>query len=201
MSSKVEIEGVVSTMPAIQSEESARNGLAFKVSSTAAVASVVAIPTTAHGLCIYNNEPDGGKSVVIDFVSSMNIVAAATLGQAQLICLLGQVREAVAVNSALLFQKRNGLGSGATVFPTLMSVLSTTALPAGTGLAASWFACGNQGIQSVASLPGFGNYWDADGRIIVPPGRYFAVNTMSNSATNTFTYTIAGTLKQLTLGS
>src|SRR6267143_3897886 len=46
--------------------EIVRLGRAFEVHTPAAVAGVVAIPTTGVLLQIYNNEPDAGRSYIID---------------------------------------------------------------------------------------------------------------------------------------
>jgi hypothetical protein len=68
-------------------------GRAFYTNTTTAVASVVALPTTAVTLALYNNAPDGGRSLVIDWVGAINIVAGAATGQSEIIGNLGQVRE------------------------------------------------------------------------------------------------------------
>src|SRR6476646_6097145 len=58
-----------------------RIGRAFYVNTTAAVAAVVAVPTTAVLMAIYNNEPDGGRSFVIDWVAAQNVVSTAVASQ------------------------------------------------------------------------------------------------------------------------
>ena len=182
-------------------QEVTRAGQSFWVGTTSAIAAVVAIPTTAHMFTIYNAEPDGGKSIVIDWVAAQNVVTTAVACQAQMIACLGQVREAIATNSAMIFNKTNGTGAGANAFPTVRSVLSGTALPAGTGLAASWCPVGNSvGKPGVTTTPGYGLFVPLDGRFIVPPGRYFAVHVLANVVGETFVAQIAGTLKQLSLG-
>src|SRR3954466_4146880 len=73
--------------------EIVRMGRAFGVTNTTAVAAVVAVPTTAVHLALYNNAPDGGRSLVIDWVSAQNVVSTAVATQAQLLVNIGQVRE------------------------------------------------------------------------------------------------------------
>src|SRR6188474_1322349 len=53
-------------------QEITRQGRAFFVNTTTAIGAVVAVPSTAHMLAIYNNEDDGGESLVIDWVAAQN---------------------------------------------------------------------------------------------------------------------------------
>jgi hypothetical protein len=92
--------------------EIVRLGRAFKVGTATAVAAVVAIPTTAAMLQLYNNEPDGGRSYVIDWIGASGVVKTAAAGQAQMLACVGQVREAIPTDAALPIVKLNGLGGG-----------------------------------------------------------------------------------------
>lgn len=175
-----------------------RLGRSYVINDTAAVAAVVAIPTTAIGFCIYNGEPDGGRSYVIDWVAAQNVVSTAVVCQAQIIANLGQVREAVPANSAMVPKKLNGSGPG---YDTKVLSVLTTALPATTGLAANWFPIGMSSQKpGAATTPGYGCYANVDGRIIVPPGRYFAVHVLANVTGETFVHWIAWHERQMTLG-
>lgn len=180
--------------------EITRVGRAFQVTTTTAVAAAAAIPSTAGGLSLYNNEPDGGRSYIIDFISANGVATAAAAGHAQLLALIGQVRETAPTNSALIPKKLNGLGGG-TNDTKARTILTGTALPAATGIAADWFPVG-MGIEraAAASLPGAGLYWAAEGRIIVPPGRYFSMQVLADTAASTFQLCIAWHEKQLILG-
>lgn len=181
-----------------QYTEITRIGRAFVINDTTAVAAVVAIPTTAIGFCIYNGEPDGGRSYVIDWVAAQNVVSTAVVAQAQIIANLGQFREAVPANSAMVPKKLNGVGPG---YDTKAISVLTTALPATTGLAANWFPLGMSAQKpGAATTPGYGCYANVDGRIIVPPGRYFAVHVLANVVGETFVHWIAWHERQLTLG-
>src|SRR5438128_10827712 len=79
-------------MGAAPYREVVRLGRAFYTGTTTAVASVVALPTTAVTLALYNNDVDGGRSGVIDWVGAINIVAGAATGQPEIIANLGQAR-------------------------------------------------------------------------------------------------------------
>jgi hypothetical protein len=161
------------------------SGRAFYTNTTTAVAAVVAVPTTAVMFALYNNEPDGGRSYVIDWVSAQNVVSTAVASQAQLLVNLGQVREAAPTDGAR-HQEGQRLGGGSND-TRARTILTATALPATTGLATNWFPVGGNGVKpGVAATPGYGCGRTVDGRFIVPPGRYFAVHVVANVVGETF---------------
>jgi hypothetical protein len=179
--------------------EIVRMGRSFVVSTTAAVAAAAAIPSTTAGFSLYNNEPDGGRTYVLDFISANGVATAAAAGHAQLLALIGQVREAAPTNSALVPKKLNGYGGGSPDTKA-RTILTGSALPATTGIAADWFPVG-QGIERAAatSVPGAGLSWEAQGRILVPPGRYFAMHVLADTTASTFQMAIAWHERQLRL--
>jgi len=165
--------------------EVVRMGRAFQVHTSAAIAAVVAIPTTAHMLALYNGEPDGGKSYVIDWVAASNVVSTAVASQAQILVNVGQNRETAPTDAGLTITKLNGLGKGADT--RARTILNATALSAETGVAANWFPWGkNSGKPGAAGTPGYGMWEPVDGRLIVPPGRFFAVHVLANVVGETF---------------
>jgi hypothetical protein len=106
---------------------------------------------------------------------------------------IGQVREAIPVDSGLSIKKLNGMGSLGVASASLrgdtkaISILNATALPANTGLAANWMPWGfNASKPGAVATPGYGIWAPVDGRIIVPPGRYFAVHVIANVVGETF---------------
>ena len=168
-------------------EEIVRAGRAFEAHTTAAIAAVVAVPTTAHMLAIYNNEPDDGRLIIIDRAWALNIVSTAVASQASLIGLVGQVRETPPTDAALAINPLNGMGSRDTRART---ILNATALPATTGLAANWrLLPGPTGGMKpgAAATPGYWVNADINGRIVLPPGRYFAIHVLANVVGETFT--------------
>lgn len=182
---------------AAQHQELTRTGRTVQVHTSAAIAAVVAIPTTGHLLSIYNNEPDGGRSFIVDWIGASNVVSTAVATQAQLLAYVGQVREAAPADAALTITKLNGLGSKADA--NILSILSGTALPAGTGLAANWFPWGDSVSKpGVAGTPGYGLWKRVDGAIIAPPGRYMGIHVMASVVGETFLGYIAGHMKQIT---
>lgn len=179
--------------------EVTRVGRSFQVHTAAAIAAVVAIPTTAHMLALYNNEADGGRSYVVDWVAATNVVSTAVASQAQMLGLVGPVREAIPTDAALIKTKMNGYGSAPD--SQARTILNATALPATTGLAANWFPIGlNASKPGAAATPGYGLWAPVDGRVIVPPGRYFAVHVLANVVGETFLAYIGWHEAALTLG-
>lgn len=165
--------------------EIVRMGRAFYVGTATAVASVVALPTTAVTLALFNNEPDGGRAYMIDWVGAINIVAGAATGQSEIIALNGQVRETTPTAAALTIKKANGLGGGS-VDTRARLIVGGTALPATTGIAADWFPLGSAVGKPGAVAVGPSIFIPVDGRFIVSPGRYFALHTFSDIVTDTF---------------
>lgn len=181
-------------------QEIVKTGRAFWSGTTAAIAAVVAIPTTGHMYAIFNNEPDGGRSIIIDWVAAQNVVSTAVASQAQMLGLVGQVREATPTDAGTGVKKMNGLGGGA-VDLNARFILNATALPAATGIAANWFPIGPNGVKvGVAATPGYGMYQQLDGRIIIAPGRYFAMHVLANVVGETFVSFMGFHTKQITLG-
>jgi hypothetical protein len=179
--------------------EITRVGRAFQIHTSAAIGAVVAVPTTAHMLALYNTENDGGRSYVIDWVAATNVVSTAVASQAQMVGLVGQVREAIPADSGLVPTKMNGNGPGSDT--ASRTIVNATALPAGTGLAANWFPLGpNSTKPGVAATPGYGMWAPIDGRVIVAPGRYFAVHVLANVVGETFLAYIGWHEAQLALG-
>lgn len=178
-------------------QEIVRAGRAFWSGTTAAVAAVVAAPSTAHMFSIYNTEDDGGRSLVIDWVAALNVVSTAVASQAQMILNVGQVREAAPTNSAMTIKNMAGSGRVDSVARTL---LTGTALPATTGIAANWFPWGQNGVKpGAAATPGYGMWAPVQGSCIVRPGRYFAMHVLANVVGETFVVFVGWHEKQLTL--
>ena len=157
-------------------QEIVRQGRAFYAVS-GQVASIVALPTTAHTFALYNNENDGGRSLIIDQVGMLITASASIIGHAGIIACLGLVREGIPAATGAVPRQCNGMGNSDTKVKVVIP--GDGALPAGTGIAANWFPIGDSINAAVTSLPGFQKVVYVDGRIIVPPGRYFGVHCLS----------------------
>jgi hypothetical protein len=179
-------------------QEDVRNGRSFFTNTATNIASVIALPTTAVTLALYNNEPDGGRSYVITRVAAQwtanTAVAQVHVG---IIGCLGLVREAAPTTSAATIKQLNGMGKNDTRART---IVGGTTLPATTGIAANWFPLAPSISTAVVTLPGMSQIAEIDGRIIVPPGRYFAVHTLGSVVTTSAQVYIYWTEKQLLLG-
>jgi hypothetical protein len=181
-------------------QEIVRAGRSFWTNTTSAVAAVVALPTTACLLALYNNDVDGGRSLVIDWVAASGAAKTAAAGQAHLLANVGQVRETAPTDAALTIKKANGLASGAND-TKVRTIVSGTALPAATGVAANWFPLSAAtGFPGAAATPGHALYADVGGRFIIPPGRYFAVTVLADVVGSTFFTYVGWHELQLTLG-
>jgi hypothetical protein len=165
--------------------ETVRCGRAFEVHTTAAVAAVVAVPTTAVLLQIYNNEPDDGRAAILDRAWALGAAGTAAAGQAALIGALGQTRVASPAAAALTINALNGMGGKDTrVIP------ATAALDAVTGVAGNWRLLPGQTTSSkpgAAATPGFWVNANIDGRIVLPPGRSFGIHVLADVVGSTFT--------------
>ena len=159
-------------------QEICRQGKMFWTNTTTDNVAVTAIPTTGVLMAIYNNENDGGRSLIIDQVWAMITTdGAAALKHCGLIGCLGMVRETVPTDAALAIHQCNGMGNTDT---RVRTTIFGTALPSGTGIAANWFPLGYSVNSAVAALPGYQIMVDVFGKYIVPPGRYFALNVLAS---------------------
>lgn len=180
--------------------EIGRQGRSFWINTAAQVASVIAMPTTAVGFAIYNNEPDGGRSYIIDTAWILVTASASIKPQATMVGCLGQVREAVpanAMSATVVLKNTNGTGKLDT---RARVILAGTALPATTGFAGAWMPIVSIANAAVTSLPGFQQTYNLDGRYIVPPGRYFALHCVSAKIDVQCQYGVSWTEKYLNLG-
>ena len=179
-------------------QETTRGGRSFWVANAIGtpVSALTAIPTTAACISIYNNEPDGGRSYVINYVWAYNVaVSSLTIFHAGIIGCLGQVRDAIPTAGAPVIKQAN---SGGKLDTRCRPVIA--AMGAGAGLATNWFPIGDTWHNRVVTLTGHGKYVPIDGRIICPPGRYFGVHVLASITTNTYIMGIGWTEKQLVLG-
>jgi hypothetical protein len=174
-------------------------GRAFELHTTTAVAAVVAVPTTAALLGIWNGEPDGGRSLVIDRVWALMAASAATAGQATLIGAAGQTRVAtIATPTTLAINALNSNGGKDTKISQ-----SVSGLDAVTGVAGNWRALpGQTGGQhpGAAATPGVYINSEVNGRIIIPPGRQFGVHVFADAVGSTFTVGIEWHERYMRLG-
>jgi len=176
-------------------QEDSRLGRTYWTNNTTAVAPVIAMPTTAHNVAIQNNEPDGGRSLIIQRVTAHGIAAAAVLYQACIIACLGQTRETILAASALTLKQCNGGGKN----DSRVRVIAGGTAMTGMG-ATNWFCVSNTLTTATASVGGWAIDAYVDGLFIVPPGRFFAVHVLGSAVGLTAMCQIYWTEKQLLLG-
>ena len=178
-------------------EEITRDGYAFHCISDTAAAGRVTLPTTQANVSLYNADPDGGRSLIIDAFFAIGIAAHTTLGQAGLIFVLGQTRVAKTAGD-LVPRKLNGLGPGSDTNVVIGD--SDVALDGVTGVAIGWTPIGPTEHNTIISLPGMVLWVPVDGRIMVSPGRLLGLNVWTDSVQNTFNCGVMWHEKKLTLG-
>ena len=157
--------------------EQTRKGNGYTTMAILAVAALVVRPTTVAAIEIYNGNPVGGKSLVVDDIFSFNLVSSAIQGT---FSAWAQVAKAVAVPSA---------GANITVFggsgkayggPLIVGISTTTTAngwrPYGTSPA---FALGT-------ATPGGCIVAPVNGKLIVPPGYSLCLHTVSQTTAWTF---------------
>jgi hypothetical protein len=171
-------------------QEIVRQGRAFMANTTTAVASVIAVPSTAYGFAIWNGESDGGRSYIIDQIGALYTVnGGAALVHNGIIACLGQVREALPTCTNPAVKQMNGMGNSDSKVKVILAADNPYAGGAGTvlsttGIAGNWTPIGNSVNSAVNALPGFQSVVNIDGRIIVPPGRLLLVHTLGSVNTS-----------------
>jgi hypothetical protein len=170
--------------------EQTKMGRAFETHTVAAIAAVVALPTTAAMLSLWNGEPDTGRSLVLDRAWALRIVSTTAIAsQASIIGCLGQTRVAtLGAASGLPANATNGNGGKDT---KAITYLNAVTLDAVTGVTGNWRVLpgqtGGLKISAGAATVG-GDFANAEinGRIIVPPGRAFGLHVFAPLVGETF---------------
>lgn len=156
-------------------------GNSYQVATTTAAAPVIAVPTTAALIGLWNGEADNGKSYVIDSVFAL--VVASTVAQ-QTMSILGnlsmaQIPTAIA-NTLVPRAMRAGLpyrGSARVAVAITLNSID--------GVAANWFPIGNNPPQIAGATNNIGSSleWDCKGMFIVPPKNQFSLTVIAPAAT------------------
>lgn len=137
---------------------------------------VAAWPATLCNLEIFNNEPAGGMSYLIE---TCWVAAITSLAAASSITLLGQLivnPAAPTNNTAVLIVSRSGKAN--------YSGRMTRALATTVATASQWDVLGAAAASPAASI-GAGVFADVWGQYIVPPQSAFAVNAVFSTAAGT----------------
>lgn len=179
-------------------EDATRSGKRFIMRNTTAIAGVTAIPTTAINCAFHNSDPDGGRSMIIDAIFSIQAaIASAAFDQFGMIWVLTQTREATLTDAGLIPRKLNGVGASSDTAAYI--VVPAETLEAVGGVAIGWMPVGNSVNTSVNTLLGAMLWQDIDGKIIIPPGRTLGLHMMVSEVTPTFNMGIMWHEKTITL--
>lgn len=145
---------------------------------SAASAPVTSVPTTASLLTIYNGNPDGGKSVVIDSLF-MEVVAvtAAIQGWGIMVC-LSKVVQSVQAQSIIpncTVAGRNTYGGNVTI--------GTQAMDAVSGVVGNWMPIGSSPSPQNTLQIGTTIDFDVKGLLIIPPKHSMGMTVLAGAAT------------------
>lgn len=171
---------VAQGMPAYS--EMARLGAGWQAIDTNALAAVAAVPTTTAGLTLWNGEPAGGKSYVIDRVGLISVVTTAALSGFSIACCIHPVGM-VKPTSDITPKSMSGKPSygGAAVVDSGATVVSD-----------GWFPIDKSFVTSgVGTTPIGGVSWDTQGRFLIPPSAGFSIKAFGNITGLTFYHVIA----------
>lgn len=165
--------------------EIVRLGDSWQVQNATAVAAATALPTTTAGLQLWNGEPAGGKSYVIDSVAATEIVVDATQSDctALMVC-NNKTPVAAPVDAGLVIRSMSGRTYGGKA----RTILTATAM-----VNDGWFPAGNS-VAPAAAVAGSG--WKQtdvplNGLYIVPPGGQFNIQAVKvAAAASQMVYTI-----------
>lgn len=158
------------------------NSWGAQIPTGSAFTFVAAWPTTRAELVLWNGNPAGGPSFIIDRAWLANITSQAA---AQPYSLLGQVAPAslqIAAptdNTAVLRQSLSGIKKSYTGLGRLM--LANTAF----ALANLWFPLGNAVMSAMTTNLGASLEVQCEGRYIVPPGAAFCLAGLAGTAAGT----------------
>lgn len=155
--------------------EVTRLGQSFTVITATAAAPVIAIPTTAALLSLWNGEPDNGKSYIIDSVFAVKVANDASASAMAMLAMLNVGKIATAIANTLtprgtIGQVYNGTGRVA---------VGTTVVNDG------WFPLGQNATSAPTATVSIGQAIDIPlrGLYIVRPGYQFNLSVLAAVAT------------------
>lgn len=158
--------------------EAARAGGIWTVMG-AAVAPLVAVPTTTAALEVYNNSNSGMVMEILD-VFYFHLLATAKIFNVTLFAQVCAPKAAPSTGS-LVVASNSGRGK--------YTDTATTRVTTGTSvtvIANGWRPWGNPIVPSThAALPGSGMHAEVNGKLLVPPGCSIALHTTSEFAEGT----------------
>lgn len=177
---------------ATEREELTRLGGSWIFQAAAAVASVTAFPTTAALLTLWNGEPAGGKTYVIDdLFTTVAAQTAATAFSASMLAMVGKKTRAVPATP---------LGGPFSLTGQTAYAGKAVLMASETGLTNDgWFAVGNSidCIGAVTIAPGPSRTAPINGKILIRPGQALYLSSLATAAA--VTVFLGGTFHEVQL--
>ncbi len=159
--------------------EMVRRGEGWSVMNTAAIAALVARPSTLSNLTLWNGEPDNGKSYVIDRIFTHNLVtntADGRFGMWAVVHPQGMTKPTADITAIKGLSGQSNYGG--------LAIVDLAA----TVVADGWFPWGNSvSYELTGALPGAQIAVEVAGRMIVPPSAGISLQVVASTTTDTFT--------------
>ena len=168
-------------------------GYGKQAMATAAIAALVARPTTTSMLTIYN-PASNTKHLVIERVFAHNLVGVAGSSYGIWLCSHPIGMTAPTGNNITVRNSTSGLAAGGSV-----TVVDTAESITDNG----WFPWGESGHAVTVTVPGGSISPEVGGRIIVPPSAGLSIHVVADTTGATFTtgfHWFAVPAKELTVG-
>lgn len=161
--------------------EMSRRGEGWSMMNTAALAALVVRPTTVSQSTLYNNNPSGGPSFIIDRVFCFNLVSTAAQARFGIwLCLHKYMTAPTSPEITVANGNTGKVGTGdaiGAIFKTPATVLDD-----------GWFPWGSSvDTEPTGVLPGPQISVEVAGRLIVPPGRGISIQVVASAVADTFT--------------
>jgi len=156
-------------------------GSSWWASTTTAAAPVIAIPTTAALIGLYNGEQDNGKSYIIDSVFVIQVAVTAAIQNVGILANVSQAQILTAIANTITPRPLKG---GAAYGGAARVAVGIT-LNATDGVAANWFPIGTTPSPSNTLQIGTIVDYDVKGRIVIPPKGQLSLSALAGAATAT----------------
>jgi hypothetical protein len=156
--------------------EIVRLGESWQVILSSGVAPLTALPTTTAGLTLWNGEPAGGKSYVMDSVAVYEgVVDATQSNMSTVFVMLGKPPVTPPSDAALVIRSLSGRTYGG----------RARTVAGGTVVNDGWFPCGTSAPAAAAAAGSAWKVidWPLRGMYVVPPGGSFNAHVAKVAAT------------------
>ena len=172
--------------------EMARQGLGWQAMATAAVAALVVRPTTVAIATLWNGEPAGGKTLIMDAAFAHNLVGVANSDYGIWLCVhpvgMAAPTNDITVRNSMSGRPANS-GNARTFFDNGATVADD-----------GWFPWGNSVANVTITVPGGQVEAKIEGRIIIPPTAGISISIVADTTGVTSTCGFRWFEKALTLG-